>query len=104
TIFNLAVIDNVDFKERSFQFGNIYDVTRGTSHATLRMAFQFSLPEVINENPESTHELNIDTQIFGISKEMRDIIVKFNEIFINLLAFQFNERQELEYYKFDLTA
>ncbi|PKK75454.1 hypothetical protein RhiirC2_708101, partial [Rhizophagus irregularis] len=27
-VFNLAVIDNIDFKERSFQFGNIYDVTR----------------------------------------------------------------------------
>ncbi|RGB30745.1 hypothetical protein C1646_764947 [Rhizophagus diaphanus] len=52
-VFNLAMIDNIDFKERSFQFGNIYDITRGTSHATLRM---------------------------------------------------YNERQELEYNKIDLTA
>ena len=103
-VFNLAVIDNIDFKERSFQFGNIYDVTRGTSHATLRMVFQFLLPEVINEKPEPIRELNINTQIFGTSKEMRDIIFKINEIFVSLLAFRYNERQELEYNKIDLTA
>jgi len=34
-IWNLAIIDNIDFKEKSFKFGNIYDVTRGSSHATL---------------------------------------------------------------------
>ncbi len=39
-VWNLAIIDNIDFKEKSFKFGNIYDVTRGNSHATLRMAFQ----------------------------------------------------------------
>ncbi|EXX51186.1 hypothetical protein RirG_264050 [Rhizophagus irregularis DAOM 197198w] len=103
-VFNLAVIDNIDFKERSFQFGNIYDVTRGTSHATLRMVFQFSLPEVIVKKSEPIRDLNIDTQIFGISQEMRDIIFKINEIFISLLAFRYNERQELEYNKIDLTA
>ena len=26
-IWNLAIIDNIDFKEKSFKFGNIYDVT-----------------------------------------------------------------------------
>ncbi|PKB91913.1 hypothetical protein RhiirA5_446970 [Rhizophagus irregularis] len=36
-VFNLAIIDNINFKEVSFRFGNIYDVIRGTSHATLRM-------------------------------------------------------------------
>ncbi|RHZ60063.1 hypothetical protein Glove_359g45 [Diversispora epigaea] len=39
-IWNLAVIDNIDFKEKSFKFGNIYDVTCDNSHATLKMAFQ----------------------------------------------------------------
>ncbi|PKB97035.1 hypothetical protein RhiirA5_431437 [Rhizophagus irregularis] len=48
------------------------------------MVFQFLLPEVISENPELTRELNINTQIFGISKEMHDIIFKINEIFIKL--------------------
>ncbi|POG66336.1 hypothetical protein GLOIN_2v1802638 [Rhizophagus irregularis DAOM 181602=DAOM 197198] len=68
------------------------------------MVFQFSLPEVIVEKPEPIRDLNIDTQIFGISQEMRDIIFKINEIFISLLAFRYNERQELEYNKIDLTA
>lgn len=70
-VFNLAVIDNIDFKERSFQFGNIYDVTHGISHVTLRMVFQFLLPEVISENPEPTRELNINTQIAINSEILR---------------------------------
>ena len=51
-IWNLAVIDNIDFKEKSFKFGNIYDVTRGNSHATLRMAFQAQLPIEVRTGPE----------------------------------------------------
>jgi len=43
-IWNICVIDNIDFKERTFAYGNIYDVTRTTAHATLRIVFQFSLP------------------------------------------------------------
>lgn len=37
--WNLAVIDNIDFKEKTFFYGNIFNVTCGTSHATLRMVF-----------------------------------------------------------------
>ncbi|PKY62763.1 hypothetical protein RhiirA4_489832, partial [Rhizophagus irregularis] len=52
-IWNLAVIDNIDFKEKSFKFGNIYDVTRESSHAILRMAFQIQLPiDIIRTGPE----------------------------------------------------
>ena len=39
-IWNLAIIDNINFKEKSFKFGNIYDVTHRNSYTTLRMAFQ----------------------------------------------------------------
>src|SRR5688572_4745168 len=35
-IWNLAVIDNIDFKEKTFTYGNIFDTTRGSSHTTLR--------------------------------------------------------------------
>ncbi len=38
------MIDNIDFKERSFAYRNIYDVTCTMAHATLRIVFQFSLP------------------------------------------------------------
>ena len=29
---NLAIIDNINFKEKSFKFSNIYDITRDNSH------------------------------------------------------------------------
>jgi len=52
-IWNVCVIDNIDFKEKSFTFGNIYNSTRTTTHATLRIVFQFELPisvELINDD------------------------------------------------------
>src|SRR4051812_48411813 len=39
-IWNLVIIDNIDFKEKCFKFENIYDVTQESSHAILRMVFQ----------------------------------------------------------------
>lgn len=47
-IWNISVIDNIDFKEQTFSYGNIFDTTRKSSHATLRMVFQFTLPEPLN--------------------------------------------------------
>ncbi len=38
------MIDNIDFKEYSFTYGNIYDVICITAHVNLRIVFQFSLP------------------------------------------------------------
>ena len=43
-IWNLAIIDNIDFMAKSFQWGNLYDTSHRNSHATLRMIFQFTLP------------------------------------------------------------
>src|SRR2546421_35188 len=97
TIFNLAVIDNIDFKEKSFEFGNIYDITRGTSHAILRIAFQFTLPEIINKIFEPIRELSVDIQLFGIFETIYKTIYKLNKIFENLLVFQFNKEKKLEY-------
>jgi len=42
-IWNLAVINNIDFKKKSFKFDNIYDITCSNSYATLQMAFQTQL-------------------------------------------------------------
>ncbi|PKK61624.1 hypothetical protein RhiirC2_791542 [Rhizophagus irregularis] len=75
-VFNLAIIDNIDFKEVSFGFGNIYDVTCGTSHAILRMVFQSILPILTNETPEPVRELNVDTQLFGMTSGMHTIYNK----------------------------
>jgi hypothetical protein len=43
-IWNLAVIDNIDFTDKTFAYGNIFDAVRKSSHATLRMVFQFEMP------------------------------------------------------------
>ncbi|GES82488.1 hypothetical protein GLOIN_2v1829825 [Rhizophagus clarus] len=45
-IWNLGIIDNIDFKETTFGYGNIFDAIRGNSHATLRILFQYQLPEL----------------------------------------------------------
>ncbi|UZO19766.1 uncharacterized protein OCT59_011037 [Rhizophagus irregularis] len=47
--WNLAVIDNIDFKEKTFSYGNIFDITRGTSHATLRMKILDLYDEILDE-------------------------------------------------------
>ncbi|RIB23275.1 hypothetical protein C2G38_2171759 [Gigaspora rosea] len=51
-ILNIAVIDNIDTKDSTFQYGNIYDAVRSTAHATLRMVFQFQRPDLVNLNNE----------------------------------------------------
>ena len=43
-IWNVSVIDNIDFIEWTFTYGNIFDTTRKTVHAILRMVFQFTMP------------------------------------------------------------
>jgi hypothetical protein len=42
-IWNICVLDNIDFKESTFRYGNIFDTTRSTSHATLCMVFQYTI-------------------------------------------------------------
>ncbi|CAJ0625428.1 15168_t:CDS:2 [Entrophospora sp. SA101] len=54
-IWNLCVIDNIDFQEKTFGYNNIFDVTRRTTHSTLQMVFQFKLP-----HPLSTISSNSD--------------------------------------------
>ncbi|GET02176.1 hypothetical protein GLOIN_2v1482460 [Rhizophagus clarus] len=50
----------------TFKFGNIYNITRKSSHATLRMAFQIQLPIDIRNGPEEIIELTADTPLFGL--------------------------------------
>ncbi|RHZ56814.1 hypothetical protein Glove_396g30 [Diversispora epigaea] len=87
-IWNLAVIDNIDFKEKSFKFGNIYDVTRESSHATLRMAFQIQLPVNTRNEPEKIIELTANTPLFGMNSRIEEILMIFQEVFQELLDFK----------------
>ena len=66
-VWNLAIIDNIDFKEKSFKFDNIYNVTHGNLHATLRMTFQAQLPIEIETGPEEIIELTAETSLFGMN-------------------------------------
>ncbi|RIA92737.1 hypothetical protein C1645_820243 [Glomus cerebriforme] len=98
-VFNLAIIDNIDFKEVSFGFGNIYDVTHGTSYVTLRMVFQSTLPILTNETHEPVRELNVDTQLFGMTSGMHTMQAKIDQTFEKLLDFQIDINGNISYNK-----
>ncbi|CAJ0881189.1 8830_t:CDS:2 [Entrophospora sp. SA101] len=74
-IWNLAVIDNIDIKDHTFSYGNIFDVTRNTSHATLRMVFQFDLPDLPMFQP------TIKEPLFSENSFVENWIEKFNNVF-----------------------
>lgn len=38
-IWNIGVIDNIDFKEKTFAYSNIFDQIRSTTHAILCIVF-----------------------------------------------------------------
>lgn len=61
-VWNVAVIDNIDFKDLIFRYGNIYNATRYSSHATLRMVFQFQLPTSLESIIQNAQSQNPDTK------------------------------------------
>ncbi|RGB23078.1 hypothetical protein C1646_775049 [Rhizophagus diaphanus] len=87
-VWNLAIIDNINFKEKSFKFSNIYDVTRGNLHATLRMAFQAQLPVEIKTSPEQVIELTANTSLFGINQSINETLNMFQKVIFDLLDFK----------------
>ncbi|RHZ58202.1 hypothetical protein Glove_375g83 [Diversispora epigaea] len=87
-IWNLAIIDNIDFKEKSFKFGNIYDVTRGNSHVTLRMAFQAQLLFEVETGPKPVIELTAETPLFGMNPIINETLSLFQNIIFELLDFK----------------
>jgi hypothetical protein len=96
-VWNLAIIDNIDFKEKSFKFGNIYDVTRGSSHATLRMAFQIQLPIEVETGPEKIIALTAETPLFGMNIGINETLTIFQQIIYKLLDFKkINEKLTYE--------
>ncbi len=86
-IWNVCVIDNIDFRKNTFAFGNIYDVTRMTNHATLRMVFQFELPHSLSMiSAEATHQKKESFKV-GLSDFTRNELQNFEEVFRVLLEF-----------------
>ncbi|PKY14332.1 hypothetical protein RhiirB3_426304, partial [Rhizophagus irregularis] len=89
-IWNLGIIDNVDFKESTFGYGNIFDATRGHSHATLRMLFQFQMPESFNTLELQERAQNQQPLLFGQNSYSEQTLNIFNSVFEKLLAFDEN--------------
>ena len=79
-IWNVCVIDNIDFKEKTFTYGNIYDTTRTSSHVTLRLLFQFKLPIEINSLSNDEIQLDKNTKLFGENSKAKEVITIFNFI------------------------
>ncbi|PKK58017.1 hypothetical protein RhiirC2_796988 [Rhizophagus irregularis] len=101
TIWNLGIIDNIDFKETTFGYGNIFDAIRGNSHATLRMLFQYQLPELpeILEVQEIIHN---QQQLFGQNSFSQKTFHTFNLVFEKLLAFSENFTYQSDFDESDI--
>ena len=92
-IWNLCIIDNIDFREETFAYDNIFDTTRKTTHATLRMVFQLSHPlsKIITES-----KLITDYYFYiGISIFIKDKLQKFEDTF-GLLLNLYGENFEIQ--------
>ncbi|PKB95703.1 hypothetical protein RhiirA5_473961 [Rhizophagus irregularis] len=101
TIWNLGIIDNIDFKETTFGYGNIFDAIRGNSHATLRMLFQYQLPELpeILEAQEIIHD---QQQLFRQNSFSQKTFHTFNLVFEKLLAFSENFTYQSDFDESDI--
>ena len=73
-VWNLAVINNINFKKRSFKFGNIYDITYNNSHITLKMAFQAQLLIKIETVSEQVIELTANIPLFGMNQVINETL------------------------------
>ncbi|RHZ51446.1 hypothetical protein Glove_478g13 [Diversispora epigaea] len=98
-IWNLAIIDNIDFKTKSFSFGNIYDVTRETSHATLRIILKSNLSSNF-ESPELI-EINEETCLFEMNLGTTKVLDTFQKIFEKILDFKIKENNLTYNQEFD---
>ncbi|RGB24426.1 hypothetical protein C1646_773121 [Rhizophagus diaphanus] len=96
-IWNLVIIDNIDFKEKSFTYGNIFDTIRKSSHTTLQMAFQMWMPIPLKERADDKKNVTFPTGLFGMNDLMKDIWDKFDDIIDNLLNFLTSSEGQLLY-------
>uniref|UniRef100_U9V7M7 Uncharacterized protein n=1 Tax=Rhizophagus irregularis (strain DAOM 181602 / DAOM 197198 / MUCL 43194) TaxID=747089 RepID=U9V7M7_RHIID len=102
TIWNLGIIDNVDFKETTFGYGNIFDAVRGNSHATLRMLFQYQLPNELPEILEVQEIIHDQQQLFRQNSFSQKTFHTFNLVFEKLLAFSENFTYQSDFDESDI--
>ncbi|RHZ51571.1 hypothetical protein Glove_476g74 [Diversispora epigaea] len=96
-IWNLAIIDNIDFKETTFRYGNIFDTVRNSSHATLRMIFQHQIPFNINEFRNEENEISSPLELFGMNKKIRDTLDIFDNVLDELLNVKIISQEAINY-------
>nr|CAG8639026.1 3774_t:CDS:2 [Entrophospora candida] len=86
TIWNVGVVDNIDFKESTFFSGNIFDATRNSLHAIARIVIQIDLQKPLNdimkESPMWSRTLD---NLFGSSEFIGEWNDKKNCIFSELI-------------------
>ncbi|RIB09293.1 hypothetical protein C2G38_2209309 [Gigaspora rosea] len=79
-VINIAAIDNIDLKDATFQYGDIFDVVRNTAHATAQMVFQYQYLELVNLNDDIRNY-----SPFGISSIMEQCQTTIDWIFNQLI-------------------
>lgn len=84
-IWNLVIIDNINFKEITFRYGNIFDTIHTSTHTTLRMVFQHQMPFNLYENKNDENQVNSLLELFGMNQTVRNILDNFDSILDNLL-------------------
>ncbi|GBC39186.2 hypothetical protein GLOIN_2v1774956 [Rhizophagus irregularis DAOM 181602=DAOM 197198] len=89
-IWNLGVIDNIDFKEATFRYGNIFDTTRTSTHTTLRMVFQHQMPFNLYENKNDENQNSSPLELFGMNQMISNTLDIFDSVLDNLLNVQIN--------------
>src|SRR5581483_9918740 len=85
-MFNLAIIDNIDFAALTYISGNIFDTPLQTSHATLRLLIQFTLPNA----PDDIMEESTDQPLIGESSFTDNLLMKFETTFNEMSNNAFN--------------
>lgn len=103
-IWNIGVIDNIDFKEKTFAYSNIFDQTRNTTHATLRMVFQYKMPTSLSTLLSNILPISdISTlKLWGENIKAQQFISDFHQVFKDFLQFSNLENTFIYSQDFDL--
>ncbi|RIA89763.1 hypothetical protein C1645_824334 [Glomus cerebriforme] len=88
-IWNIGVIDNIDFKEKTFTYSNIFDQIRNITHATLCIVFQYKMLNSISALLSNVFPIsNISTlKLWGDNIKSQQFILNFHQIFKDFLQF-----------------
>ena len=104
-IWNIGIIDNIDFKEKTFAYSNIFDKTRSSTHATLRMVFQYKMPTSLSNLLNNILPItDISTlKLWGENIKSQQFILNFHQVFENFLQFSGSENTLKYFQDFDLS-